>query len=167
MRVLRRIFAMRAAHAGWPGPGSPSWLSLATWWTATVVPVSHSSHRRLRGGVADDRPPFLPQGYPAESCYQVLLALALAPGFEASPGAVIGGDLGHVAGGHLGDGGAVPGGQGLQHRCHGVPFQRAEVRDVLGEQVVVDDACVFGSVDPYDVVVVEVLEPGPVPGFSP
>jgi hypothetical protein len=24
MRVLRRIFAMSAAHAGWPGPGSPS-----------------------------------------------------------------------------------------------------------------------------------------------
>ena len=24
MSVLRRIFAMRAAHAGWPGPGFPS-----------------------------------------------------------------------------------------------------------------------------------------------
>src|SRR5260370_32632395 len=39
-------------------------------------------------------------------------------GFEASPGAVIGGDLGHVADGHLGDGGAVLGGQGLQAPLH-------------------------------------------------
>jgi hypothetical protein len=31
MRVLRRILAMRAAHAGWPGPGLPSCLSAATW----------------------------------------------------------------------------------------------------------------------------------------
>ena len=47
-RVLRRVFAMSAAHAGWPGPGSPSALRPVTWWTATVVPVSHSSHSRLR-----------------------------------------------------------------------------------------------------------------------
>ena len=36
MSVLRRIFAMRAAHAGWPGPGFPSSLRPVTWWTATV-----------------------------------------------------------------------------------------------------------------------------------
>src|SRR4249919_211420 len=48
MSVLRRIFAMRAAHAGWPGPGFPSSLRRVTWWTATVVPVSQSSHSRLR-----------------------------------------------------------------------------------------------------------------------
>ena len=48
MSVLRRIFAMSAAHAGWPGPDSPRCLRLATWWTATVPPVSQSSHRRLR-----------------------------------------------------------------------------------------------------------------------
>ena len=48
MSVLRRIFAMRAAHAGWPGPGFPSSLRPVTWWTATVVPVSQSSHSRLR-----------------------------------------------------------------------------------------------------------------------
>ncbi len=47
MRVLRRIFAMRAAHAGWPGPGLPSWLSAATWWTATVAPCSHRSRHHL------------------------------------------------------------------------------------------------------------------------
>ena len=47
MSVLRRFFAMRAAHAGWPGPGFPSALRPVTWWTATVVPVSHSSHSRL------------------------------------------------------------------------------------------------------------------------
>ena len=51
MSVLRRIFAMRAAHAGWPGPGFPSSLRLVTWWTATVVPVSQSSHSRLRSRV--------------------------------------------------------------------------------------------------------------------
>ena len=47
------MFAMRAAHAGWPGPGLPSCLSAATWWTATVVPCSHSSHlpvQRQRSG---------------------------------------------------------------------------------------------------------------------
>src|SRR5271157_3047926 len=48
MSVLRRIFAMRAAHAGWPGPGFPSCLRPVTWWTVTVVPVSHSSHSRLQ-----------------------------------------------------------------------------------------------------------------------
>ena len=42
MSVLRRIFAMRAAHAGWPGPGFPSSLRPVTWWTVTVVPVSQS-----------------------------------------------------------------------------------------------------------------------------
>lgn len=29
--VLRRIFAMRSAHAGWPDPGSPSTLRPVTW----------------------------------------------------------------------------------------------------------------------------------------
>jgi hypothetical protein len=48
MRVLRRILAMSAAHAGWPGPVVPRCLSAATWWTATVVPCSHSSPHRLR-----------------------------------------------------------------------------------------------------------------------
>ena len=46
--VLRRMRAMSAAHAGWPGPGFPSALRPVTWWTATVVPVSQSSHIRLR-----------------------------------------------------------------------------------------------------------------------
>ena len=42
--VLRRFLAMRAAHAGWLGPGVPSRASLAIWWTATVAPCSHNSH---------------------------------------------------------------------------------------------------------------------------
>src|SRR6266704_1628679 len=29
--VLRRVFAMSTAHAGWPGPGVPSCLRPATW----------------------------------------------------------------------------------------------------------------------------------------
>ena len=47
-------------------------------------------------------------------------------------------------------------------------FQRSDAQppDVLGEQVVVHDAPVFGSVDPDDVVVVQVLEPGPVPRLA-
>ena len=31
IRVLRRILAMWAAHAGWPGPGLPSRASAVTW----------------------------------------------------------------------------------------------------------------------------------------
>ena len=48
MSVLRLFFAMSAAHAGCPGPVAPSFLRLDTWWTATVVPVSQSSHSHLR-----------------------------------------------------------------------------------------------------------------------
>ena len=48
MSVLRRFFAMRDAHAGWPGPGLPKLVSPATWWTATVAPCSHNSHRPVR-----------------------------------------------------------------------------------------------------------------------
>src|ERR1700745_1210510 len=48
MSVLRLIFAMRVAHAGWPGPGFPRSVRPVTWWTATVVPVSQRSHSRLR-----------------------------------------------------------------------------------------------------------------------
>ena len=149
MSVLRRIFAMRAAHTGWPGPGAPSSLRPATWWTATVVPVSQSSHSRLRSrdsssvrgtrtgtgaGSRDDRPPVLPQDDPAEPCYQIRLALRLrlASKQVLGPSPVI--DLRLVAGGHLGDGGLVLGGQGLQHRRLGVPAQRAQPPDVLGEQ---------------------------------
>ena len=54
MSVLRRIFAMRAAHAGWPGPGFPSSLRPVTWWTATVVPVSQSLRRHQPGDRRDD-----------------------------------------------------------------------------------------------------------------
>ena len=91
----------------------------------------------------------------------------MPPGLEAGPGAVAGDSFRLVAGGCLGHGGLVLGGQGLQHRCLGVPAQRAEPPDVLGEQVVVDDAPVFGPVGPDDVVVVQVLQGGPVPGFAP
>ena len=147
--VLRRILAMSAAHAGWPGPGFPSALRPVTWWTATVVPVSQSSHIRLRSrldqllagignpggrGVADDRLPVLPQGDPAETRYQVRLALPVPPGLEAGSQPVTGLDLGPVAGRHLGDGGAVLGGQGLQQRGQGVPPQAGELRYVLGKQ---------------------------------
>src|SRR5262249_980229 len=118
------------------------------------------------GGVGDDRAPVLPEGYPAESCYQVVLALAPEPGLKAGPRPVASVDLGLVTGGGLGDGGLVLGGQGLQHGGLGVPAQCAEPPDVLGNQVVVHDAPVFGPVDPHDVVVGQVLQAGPVPGFA-
>ena len=95
-------------HEGRPRGLARSWPAEAgkpaTWWTATVVPCSHSSHRRLRsrsisslrgvvdrdrGGVGDDRAPVLPEGYPAESCYQIRLALSPEPGLEAGPRAVL------------------------------------------------------------------------------
>jgi hypothetical protein len=44
---------------------------------------------RDRGGVSDDRAPVAFEDYPAKSCYQVLLALALEAGLEAGPGPVI------------------------------------------------------------------------------
>jgi hypothetical protein len=47
--------------------------------------------------------------------------------------------------------------------CH---LEGAEPPGVLGGQVVVDDAPVFGSVDRDDVVVVHVLEFRPVPRFA-
>src|SRR5579859_251783 len=68
-----------------------------------------------RGGVVDDRAPALPEGDPAEPCYQVLLACSLQPGLEAGPGAVAGDSFRLVAGGCLGHGGLVLGGEGLQH----------------------------------------------------
>ena len=180
MRVLRRILAMRAARAGWPGPGLPSWLSAATWWTATVMlvlaqlacPLEEPVDQFLagvadpgRGGVMDDRAPVLPEGDPAEPCYQIRLGLAVPSGFEAGPGAVAGDSLRLVPGGHLGHGGLVLGGQGLQHRCLGVPAQRAEPPDILGEQVVAGDAPVFGSVDPDDVVSSRFCRPGRCQGL--
>src|ERR1017187_6619227 len=55
---------------------------------------------RAGRGVTDDRPPVLPQDDPAESCYQVLLALALHPGLVAGPRSVTGPDFGLMAGCH-------------------------------------------------------------------
>jgi hypothetical protein len=37
---------------------------------------------RDRGGVGNDRPPVLPEGYPAEPCYQIVFTLAPEPGLE-------------------------------------------------------------------------------------
>jgi hypothetical protein len=60
----------------------------------------------------------------------------------------------------------VLGRQGLEHGRLGVPAQRAEPPDVAGEQVVADDAPVLGPVDPDDVVVVQVQQGRPSPGFA-
>ena len=45
-----------------------------------------------------------------------------------------------------------------------MPPQAGELGYVLGKQVVIDGAAVLGSVDPDDLVIVQVLEPGPVAG---
>ena len=62
-----------------------------------AYPFAEPSDQLLAGignpggrGVADDRLPVLPQGDPAETRYQVLLALALPAGLEAAPGTVAG-----------------------------------------------------------------------------
>ena len=125
MSVLRRILAMRAAHAGWPGPGLPRLASPATWWTATVAPCSHSSHRRLRsrgisslrgtvtgtgaGSVMTARRSRV-RGIPPNRATSVRLARRARSGPRSRSAARAGLDLGLVAGRHLGDGGAVLGG---------------------------------------------------------
>src|SRR5260370_13123167 len=37
-RVLRRLLAIRAPHAGWPRPGFPSLATLGARWPAPVAP---------------------------------------------------------------------------------------------------------------------------------
>src|SRR5713226_2259326 len=181
VRVLRRICAIFAAQAGWPGPGSPRLASLRTWCTSTLPASPHSSHRRFRSRwISSFRGPgtglgpwscstafFLPhQRDPAEPGYQVRLAVTLDPGFEAGtqPAGCL--DLGFVLGRDLRHRGLVLGRQGFQHGCLGVPAQRAEPPDVAGELVVADDAPVFSRVCLDDVVVAQVLHGGPVPGFA-
>ena len=144
------------ARPGWSQAGS-----LRTWCTSTLPGSPHSSHRRvrsrwissLRGWGAgwgmrssEDRVLVAHQGDPAEPGYQIRLAVAVDPGLEARPQPVPGLDLGLVLGGHLRHGGLVLRGEGLQHRRQGVPAQVAQAPDVGGEQVVADDAPVFGPV---------------------
>ena len=57
-----------------------------------------------RDRVADDRAPVACEGYPAESRYQLRLALAPCPGLKAGPQSVSVYDLGFVACRGLGDG---------------------------------------------------------------
>ena len=124
-----------------------------------------SSRRGVSSRVTDNRAPVACEGYPAKSCYQLRLARALYPSLKAGPQSVSGHDLGFVACRGLGDGRVVLGGQGFQQGRLGVPAQRAEPPDVLGEPVVVHNAPVFGPVGPHDVVVGQVLELWPVPGL--
>jgi hypothetical protein len=179
--VLRRFLAMMAAHAGWSGPGFPSSLSLATWWTITVVSVSQSSHSRWRSRASSSlRGTRTRTGAGSVmtarwSCRRVIppnratrsglsLRLRLAWKQVLGPSPVV--TFALMAGGHRGDGGLVLEGQRLEHRCLGVPAQRAQPPGVLGEQGVVHDAAIVGSVDPHDVVVVQVLDPRPVPRLA-
>ena len=160
MRVLRRFLPFsppsRAGRdrvpRGWRacGPGAP----------APRPACPHSSHRRarsrwissLRGqgggpGAWSFRTAlfFRTSGIPPNRATRSGLPAA-DPGFEAGTQPVRCLDLGFVLGRHLGHRGLVLGTQGLQHRCLGVPAQRAEPPDIAGEQVVLDDAPVFRAV---------------------
>ena len=182
MSVLRRIFAMRAAHAGWPGPGLPRLVEsgdlvdchrgavLAQLAPPLAEPVDQLLARgadRDRGGVGDDRAPVLPAGVipPNRATRSVLPSrCCLASKQVRSPSLVMTLALWRAAI-------LVTVDLCLAARVFSIDvsaFQRSVLQppDVLGEQVVVHDAPVFGSVDPHDVVVVQVLEPGPVPGFA-
>ena len=89
---MRRIFAMRAAHAGWPVFGFPSSRILGdlvdchrgAGLAEFAFPLAEPREQLPAGdadsdrdGLGDDRPPVLPQDDPAESCYQVGLPLRL------------------------------------------------------------------------------------------
>ena len=106
MSVLRRIFAMSAAHAGCPGPGLPSSASPGPggrppWPRARIArmpfeePVDQFLARSGDPGgcrVADDRPPVLPRGIPPNRATRSFLPSRCA-GLEARPGAVTGDPL--------------------------------------------------------------------------
>ena len=125
MRVLRRFLATRAAHAGPARPGLAELgesgdvvdchrgAVIAQLAPPPAEPVGQLLARgmdRDRGGVSDDRALVAFKNYPAESCYQVLLARPLEAGLEAGPGPVAGDDFGLVADCHRGDGGLMLGG---------------------------------------------------------
>src|SRR5450759_900140 len=96
--------------------------------------------------VVDDGLPLPCEGYPAEPCDQWFPALALYLGLKAPAFSVGGGNDGLVFTGHLRHGGAVLGGQGLEHGCLHDPAQPVQPGDVPGEQVVLDNAPVPGPV---------------------
>ena len=113
--------------------------------------------------VGDDRVLVPDQGNPAEPGYQVRLAVAVDPASKTfAVGSVS--DLRLVLGAIF-DTVLILRGEGLQHRRQGVPAQSVQAPDVCGEPVVADGAPVFGRIGLDDVVVVQVLQPGPVPGF--
>ena len=104
-----------SAEAGEPGDlvDSHRCAVLAKLASSRAEPVDQFLARdgdRYRGRVADDRAPVACEGYPAESRYQVRLALAPFPSLKAGPQSVPGQDLGFVACRGLGDGAVVLGG---------------------------------------------------------
>src|SRR5664279_5092044 len=181
MRVLRRLVAMSTAHGGWPGPGCPRLASLRTWCTCTLPGSPHSSHRcvksrwisSLRGwgagfGIRSWRTASLSRtrGIPPNRATRSGLPLRwiLASKQVRSPYRVV--ILAWYLVAIFDTGGLMLGCQGLQHRRQGVPAQFIEPPDVVGEPVVADDASVFGPERGDDVVVVQVLQGRPVPGFA-
>jgi hypothetical protein len=116
--------------------------------------------------VDEDRGLVACEGYPAEPCDQRLLACAFDAGFKALPSPVRCIDGGPMSGRHLRHGGLVLGCQRLEHRCFGDPTQTRESPNVDGQQVVLDDAPVFGAEGLDDVVVVEILSGRVAFGFA-
>lgn len=120
-----------------------------------------------RGSIGEDRAGLALEWDSTEPRYQRLPVVATVKvGFETRTQPMWCGDVGPVAGRHLRHRGLVFRCQRLQHRRLGDPPQPVEPRHVVGEQVVLDDAPVFGAVDLYDPVVVPVQQACPALGFT-
>ena len=182
IRVLRRILAMSAAHAGWPGPASPRLASLRTWWhqhlarlRAQLAPPLQEPVDQLLAGVGDRDGRAVAEG-PHSSSVQAGSRRTWLPG----PACRRGGSWPrsrHAArtvsrswpctwrpSSSPWTGAWRPGSSASTSRRASAASPQPP--DVAGKQVVAGNAPVFGSVDLDDVVVVQVLQGGPVPGFA-
>ena len=177
MSVLRRIFAIKAAHGGWllPWPGEVGQLAdlvgfhlgplAAPFAFAPQEPGDQLLAANGRGGqaVVDDRLALPFERDAAEPCDQRFPARPLLAGLVTGTRPVLGGDGGLVLAGHLRHRRAVLAGQGLQHRHLSRAVQPVQFMNVPGEQVVLDEPPVLRAVGADDLEVIQVQQAGPVP----
>src|SRR5437867_4692302 len=121
---------------------------------------------RDRRAVIEDRLLLPFQRDAAEPGDQRLPARPLGDGLEAVPLPVRGVRRGLVLAGHVRHPGAVLGGQRLQHGGLRGPFEPVQLPHVAGEQVVLNDSPVLGTVGADDERVIEVQQPGAALGFT-
>ena len=181
MSVLRRMRAIRLAHSGLGRSRLAEVGQLADLVrlhrAALLAPLTPAAQEpgdqllaadggRDRQAVIQDRllAPF--ERDTAEPCHQWLPARPLGAGLETGPGPVRGDGDGLVLAGHLRHRRAVLGGQRLEHGGFRCPPQPVQPGDVPGEQVVLGQPPVFGSVGADDLRVVQVHQLGPVPRFT-